>query len=69
MGKSWSLEQNDGWNKMMDQYHSVIKNTLDPRLVILNVHGGIRDYKFMRYGLASHEWMMAIFVLQIGQRL
>ena len=53
MGKSWSLERNAGWLVMMDRYHSVIKNTLAPRLVIFNVHGGIRDYKFMRYGLAS----------------
>jgi len=53
MGLSWSIEKNAGWNKMMQNYHSVISNTLDPKLVIFNVQGNKGNYKFMRYALTS----------------
>jgi len=53
MGYSWSLEVQEGWNAMMERYHSVLKNTLYPNLVAFNIAGDPRNYKLLRYGLCS----------------
>jgi len=53
MGLSWSLETWAGWDKMMERYRAVLKNTRPPRIVGFNVHGSPTDYRFFRYAYAS----------------
>lgn len=53
MGASWSLESRAGWNRMMDRYRSVLRNTRPPRIVGFNVHGSPRDYRLFRYAYTS----------------
>lgn len=53
MGKSSSYETWVGWHGMMENYHNVIKNTLSPKLVILNIQSDKSNYQMMRYGLSS----------------
>lgn len=53
MGKSWSIERQHGWQAMMRIYHSVIRNTVAPRIVGFNVWGKPTDYRFFRYAFAS----------------
>lgn len=53
MGRSWSIEKRMGWGKMMDHYHAVFHNLLEPKMVGFNVHGSVDDYRFFRYAYAS----------------
>jgi hypothetical protein len=53
MGASWSLESRVGWNRMMDRYRAVLRNTRPPRIVGFNVHGSPRDYRLFRYAYTS----------------
>ena len=62
MGASWSIEGSDAdgsvnnrgsWQKMMDAYHNLVRDTVTPHYAILNMRGKIDDFAFMRYGLAS----------------
>ncbi len=53
MGRPWSIEKQKGWYAMMDRYHSVLSNTVEPHLVGFNVWGHPEDYKFFRYAYAS----------------
>jgi hypothetical protein len=38
---------------MMGRYRAALTNTATPHVVGFNVHGDPRDYRFMRYALAS----------------
>jgi len=53
MGKSYSMERWQGWEKMMLRYHKTMKHTAPPHIVGFNVWGRDDDYQQMRYGLTS----------------
>lgn len=53
MGLKWSIETWGGWHKAMERYWAATKNTRLPHIVGFSVHGKLRDYRFMRYALAS----------------
>jgi len=53
MGKSWSIETWSTWAAAMTRYHTVVRNTAAPKLVVLNAQGRVDNYQFMRYALAS----------------
>ena len=54
IGKSWSLEAQQGWAAMMSRYRAVSNNTTGDRAVVFHVYGtSPTDYKTMRYGVAS----------------
>lgn len=53
MGRSWSIEKRLGWAKMMEHYHAVFANLLEPKMVGFNVHGLADDYRFFRYAYCS----------------
>lgn len=54
IGKDWSIESRDtGWKDMMNRYRAVIRDVLNPELVIFNVHGNSDEYALLRYGLCS----------------
>jgi hypothetical protein len=57
---AWAEEKWAGWNTMMNSYRSLVANTIDPHLVLFNVHDNddpnftdAERYQRMRYGLAS----------------
>lgn len=41
MGKSWSIETWGGWQKMMERYRSLIKNSATPHYVVFSCFGDI----------------------------
>jgi len=57
MGKSWSIEKNQGWEKMMRAYRVALEHTAYPGIVVLNAgdedREGLSLYQFFRYGFAS----------------
>ncbi|NLT50486.1 MAG: T9SS type A sorting domain-containing protein [Ignavibacteria bacterium] len=54
IGKEWSIEsRSNGWKDMMNRYRAVIRDVIDPGMVIFNVHGASDDYALFRYGLCS----------------
>lgn len=53
MGKSWSIEKQQGWAAAMKRYREALANTRAPHLVGFNVHGDPRDLRFFRYAYAS----------------
>jgi Hypothetical glycosyl hydrolase family 15 len=52
-GADWSTYSKSGWLGMMKTYYGVFPNLLSPKLVGFNVWGGVNDYSFMRFMLAS----------------
>ncbi|MEM7313445.1 MAG: putative glycoside hydrolase [Planctomycetota bacterium] len=52
LGLDYSAETWGGWDVMMDQYRTTIRNA-QHNVALLDVHANPRDYKTMRYGLAS----------------
>jgi hypothetical protein len=53
IGKSWSLETQQGWGAMMTGYRKVMNALASPKLGMCVQTGSLGDYKGMRYGLAS----------------
>lgn len=54
MGEGWSAETWGGWPLTMAWYHQIRANLLTPKLVIFDAYlGKPRDYRFVRYALAS----------------
>ncbi|MEK8090657.1 putative glycoside hydrolase [Thermithiobacillus plumbiphilus] len=53
MGKSWSIINWAGWDKMMARYNGAMANTTGPKLVGFNVWGSPYNFKLFRFGLTS----------------
>jgi hypothetical protein len=53
MGKSWSLNETQGWPVMMDRYFTIVSNLKEPRLAVFNAWGAVTDYRFFRFAFAS----------------
>jgi hypothetical protein len=53
MGRSYSLETWAGWDRMMERYRGMLRNTASPKSVFMQVYGDSLDFRQMRFGLAS----------------
>jgi hypothetical protein len=53
IGKSYSIEDRQGWAAMMAGYRKVMAAFRGPKLGIFEQHGDKHDYQSMRYGLTS----------------
>ena len=53
MGRSWSIETQQGWLPMMQRYFTVAANLKQPKLLAFNASGAATDYRFFRYAFTS----------------
>ena len=53
MGASYSIEKRAGWAAAMALYRTTKANLAPNGVVSVNIHGPAKDYRFLRYSLAS----------------
>lgn len=53
MGKAWSIEQQKNWSAAMTLYRTTLSNLPKGAILGINVHGAEKDFRFLRYALAS----------------